>query len=185
MTKQPTLSIATPARLALLGGLVWMVATPGAAQVEPGVSASGHGEAQATLLEGISVAEGENLRFGPLISPKSNGTLTVDSTGAVVSTAGISLEANIAAPGTRGPASFDLVGSPDRIVSIQLPDTVNLTSGAVSMRIDGLAGNHEQTTVKLDNSGYFKLLVGGRLNVAAGQPSGLYKGSFEVTVLYE
>lgn len=185
MTKQPTLSIATPSRLALLGGIVWMVATPGLAQVSPGGSVSSHGEAQATLLEGISVTEAENLRFGPLISPKSNGTLTIDATGAVVSTAGISLEANIAAPGTRGPASFDLVGSPDRIVSIQLPDSVDLTSGAMTMRIDGLAGNHENTTVKLDNSGYFKLLIGGRLNVAAGQPSGLYTGSFQVIVLYE
>lgn len=159
---------------------------PEAALAASGDPVSTTGAAQASVVEGISVSGAENLRFGAFAAPKSDGTLTVDASGTVLATAGMAGGADLAQPsGARGPASFHLLGSPDRIVFIQLPSSTDLIGDGATMRIDGLNSNQTGGSIKLDNSGYFKLLVGGRLNVSAGQPSGLYSGSFEVTVLYE
>lgn len=172
---------AAPVALTIFG-----LAISGVARAAPEEPASAAGNAQATVVEQISVAGDQDLRFGMIVSPSSDGSLTIDAAGTIVASAGMSGATDLSQNGTtRGPASFDLQGSPDRLVYIQLPSFADLSGPGGTMRVDGLNSNQTSTTVKLDNNGYFKLLIGGRLNVSGGQPVGIYTGSFEVSVLYE
>jgi hypothetical protein len=175
--------------IACLAALLGLNLFPGAAHAAPGDSATGAGTAEASVVERFQVVNDDGLRFGTFTRPATPGTLSVAVNGTVSGTSGMSSTYNVPQTGTgRGPASFHLFGSRNRIVQVTLPTSFNISSGPATMLVDNLvrnASNNGNLEVRLNNRGYFLLLVGGRLNVAANQLGGTYSGTFDVTVVYQ
>lgn len=72
-------------------------------------------------------------------------------------------------------------------MQVTLPTSFTITNGPDSMLVDNLvrnASNSGNQQVRLSSTGYFLLLVGGRLTVAPTQRGGDYSGTFDVTVAY-
>jgi hypothetical protein len=177
-------------RRASLAALLGLILSPGAALAAPGDSATGTGTAEATVIERFQIVNDDGLRFGTFTRPSSAGTLSIAVNGAVSGTAGMTTTYSVPQSGTgRGPASFHLLGGRNRIVQVTLPGSFNITNAqGATMLVDQLvrnSSNNGNQEVRLSNTGYFLLLVGGRLNVAANQAGGTYSGSFDVTVTYQ
>ena len=173
-----------------LAALLGLILSPGAAYAAPGDSATGTGSAEATVIERFQVVNDNGLRFGTFTRPSSAGTLSIAVNGTVSGTAGMTTTYSIPQSGTgRGPASFHLLGGRNRVVQVTLPGSFNITNPqGATMLVDQVvrnASNNGNQEVRLSNTGYFLLLIGGRLNVAANQPGGAYTGSFDVTVTYQ
>lgn len=182
--QQAARSSAAPC-LAALAGLTLL---PGAALAAPGDSATASGTAEASVLERFQIVNDDGLRFGSFSRPTTPGTLSVAVNGTLTGTAGMATTFGIPQTGTRGPASFHLLGSRNRVVAVTLPTSFTISNGSATMTVDNLvrnASNNGNLDVRLNNAGYFLLLVGGRLNVGANQPGGTYSGSFDVTVTYQ
>lgn len=177
-------------RKAGLAALLGLSLLPGAALAAPGDSATGTGTAEASVVERFQIVNDDGLRFGTFTRPSSAGTLSIAVNGTVTGTAGMTTTYSVPQSGAgRGPASFHLFGTRNRVVQVTLPGSFNITNGqGVTMSVDQLvrnASNNGNLNVRLNNAGYFLLLVGGRLNVAANQAGGTYSGSFDVTVTYQ
>jgi Domain of unknown function (DUF4402) len=179
-----------PSRKAGLAALLGLSLSPGAALAAPGDSATGTGTAEASVIERFQIVNDDSLRFGTFTRPSSAGTLSIAVNGTVTGTAGMTTTYSVPQSGAgRGPASFHLNGTRNRLVQVSLPGSFNITNAqGVTMSVDQLvrnASNNGNQDVRLSNTGYFLLLVGGRLNVAANQAGGTYLGNFDVTVTYQ
>lgn len=176
-------------RIACLSALLFGNLLPGVAHAAPGDSATATGTAEASVIERFQVVNDNDLRFGTFTRPTTPGTLSIAANGTVTGTAGMTSTYSVPQTGTgRGPASFHLLGSRNRVVQVTLPTSFTISNGSASMLVDNLvrnASNSGNQEVRLSNTGYFLLLVGGRLNVAANQMGGNYSGTFDVTVIYQ
>lgn len=151
-------------------------------------TASATSPAYATIVApiGITHTNGTDLEFGTIIS--GAGAVTV-------STAGVRTFSNADLnPGDQGesPTSgqFYVSGEADYTYSIaftnateDLTETASATMTAGSFLASTLIDG-EGLTGTLNASGDDTIEVGATLTVTAGLPSGLYTGSFEVTVAY-
>ena len=115
------------------------------------------------------------------IAANTGGTVTVNadlsasSTGSLVST------------GTRGPASFNVLGTPNTMVLVTLPAApVNLTrvSGTETMSL-GAFNTEPNGAFQLSGTGTRTFTVGGTLTVGSNQAAGAYTGTFSVSVEYQ
>jgi hypothetical protein len=178
---QPPLSV-SHASAALAAALAFAVSAPASAQA----SATQTGTAEANVIERFQIVAEDALRFGQFNRPTTAGTLTIAVSGAASATAGMTSGYNITQTGTgRGPASFHMLGTPNRFVIVRLPNRIDISNGSATMRIDNLTMNNSNVNVRLNSTGYFLLLVGGRLNVGANQQAGYYTGTFDVTAIYQ
>jgi hypothetical protein len=90
---------------------------------------------------------------------------------------------------TASNAAYNVSGAVNTTYGITLPSTITVTSGGANMTINSLlartasAGTNGLTGT-LSTSGTDNFTVGGTLNVAAGQATGIYTGTFDVTVAY-
>ncbi len=177
-------------RLCALLGLACLalIAQPATAQA---ITASSG--AQATIVEPLALVKISDLNFGRLASRPTAGTVTVNpNTGACTVTG------PILHVGGCGYAEFGGQGVRRMRVRIQLPATITLTGpGGTTMtatnltlglapdltQLPGAPGNPRYEIAS--NSGIFTFRVGGRLNVGANQASGVYTGTFNVTVQYQ
>ena len=99
----------------------------------------------------------------------------------MVSFSGVSLLANTA---TRTSGLFNITGAANQTFKIVMDETVTLNSGENSMTAS-LTKNLANSGNALGAGGAAQLIVGGTLNVAAGQATGAYAGTYNVTVSYE
>ena len=138
------------------------------------------GTATAEVLSSLTVTAVNDLRFGQ-IAANTGGTVTVNadlsasSTGSLVST------------GTRGPASFNVLGTPNTMVLVTLPAApVNLTrvSGTETMSL-GAFNTEPNGAFQLSGTGTRTFTVGGTLTVGSNQAAGAYTGTFSVSVEYQ
>lgn len=168
--------------------LLSLILFPGAAHAAPGDSATGTGAAEATVIERFQIVLDNDLRFGTFTRPTTAGTLSIGVNGSVTGTGGMTTTYSIPQTGSgRGPASFHLLGRRNRLVQVTLPSSFNISNGSSTMLVDNLvrnASNSGNQEVRLSNTGYFLLLVGGRLHVSPTQVGGTYSGTFDVTVIY-
>jgi hypothetical protein len=149
--------------------------------------AAASSDAFATIVAPIAIVhDGNDLQFGTLIA--GSGTTTVS----VLNVRTFSVpEIN---PGDQGvtptAAVFSVSGSPTYTYSIAFTNaTENLTFDVSNTMSAGTFIASTTTdgvglTGTLDALGDDELTVGATLTVTAGLPSGLYAGSFEVTVAY-
>jgi len=138
------------------------------------------GTATAEVLSSLTVTATADLNFGQ-IAANTGGTVTVNADSTVASSGAL------ISTGTRAPAAFDVVGSPDAMVIVTLPTAaVNLTrvSGTETMSLGGF-NTDPNGAFQLDSSGNGAFTVGGTLTVGSGQVPGTYTGTFSVSVEYQ
>lgn len=138
------------------------------------------GTATAEVLSSLTVTATADLQFGQ-IAANTGGSVTVNADSTVSSSG------SLISTGTRSPAAFDVVGSPNAMVVVSLPTApVNLTrsGGTETMSLSGFNTN-PNGAFQLNGSGQGSFNVGGTLGVASGQVPGAYAGTFQVSVEYQ
>ena len=162
---------------------VLAVALPGVAHAQSTASASASGST--TIVRPITITKTADMAFGTIVKP-SSGTATIQlpSSGDTVSATG---GAAAVSGGTLSRAKFAIGGEGGQAVSISVPASFNMSMGsdtiAVTLTPDLAA------SVNLSNaagsSGSATLNVGGQFSLPSTQATGVYSGSFTVTVAYQ
>jgi hypothetical protein len=143
--------------------------------------------AAAKIVTPLSITETSSLHFGTLaILAGSPGTCVLSTQGIRTQTGGVNL--SVQAP-TASNAAYNVSGAINTTYGITLPSTITVTSGAANMTINSLLARTASAGVNgltgtLSASGTDNFTIGGTLNVAAGQVTGIYTGTFDVTVAY-
>jgi hypothetical protein len=139
-------------------------------------AATATGTATAEVLTTLTLTATRSLDFGQ-IAVNGAGTLTV-------ATAGSTCSALLICTGSPTTATFDVTGSADSAYVATVPaGSVTLTSGGNTMTVDNFTANYPAGTTLVAGASSFE--VGGRLNVGAAQPAGVYSGTFSVSVEYQ
>jgi hypothetical protein len=134
--------------------------------------------ATATVLAPLSITADVDLNFGSFAASTA-GTVIVDDGGGRTETGGIAL---IGAGVTA--ASFTITGAPTATVAITLPTLpITLTSGGNNMDIIALDPSIATPTTVLPGGGSATLNIGATLDVAAGQPAGVYTNTTDLEVI--
>ncbi len=154
--------------------------------------ASQSSEASAFLVTPLSFVKETDLDFGVIIPGDTNGTVFMDSTGAVATSGGIIVQG-----GTQQPARFWGYGEFNQRVLINIDaNTYTLTrvGGSETMLYDQVTiGSRPPIIIttaprrfRIANpDGFFAFTIAGRLQVAADQAPGVYEGQFTVVLEYE
>ena len=165
------ISIAAP--LAALSVLIGASACHGATRA---------GTSRTTVLDQLTITNTAGLDFGRIVASTTAGTVTINpTTGVRTRTGGATL-----AGGTPSVARFIVTGTENRIV------TITGATGAITLS-NGTGGTMTVNTFRLNGArnrrlsaaGTVTIQVGARLNVRANQASGIYNGTFNVTVNYQ
>ena len=147
----------------------------------PAGAATETGDSRALIVTPLRLVYDQPLSFGNLIPSAAAGTATIDPfTGVRTVTGGVTM-----AGGTVTRARFTGRTSPPSHLKIDIPNgSITLTGpGGATMTVSNFSLNGDKNDwVAADTT--FEILVGGRLNVGANQPAGLYTGTFDVTVTY-
>lgn len=138
--------------------------------------------ASATVVTPISITKDVDLSFGNVaVNSVSGGTVVLDTNDGTTATGDVTLPATA---GTVTSGAFTVNGETGYTYAITLPTTVNITDAVSSeiMALSSFTSLPEATGVL--TGGTEALKVGATLTVGAGQVSGAYAGSFDVTVNY-
>ena len=131
--------------------------------------------AQARILQQITVTKNTDLNYATIVTGVAASTVDVDSAGARTCGAGL------VCTGTTTAADFSVVGTVGQVVTISVPASVSLNSGANSMSSTLVASAATMTLAATNN-----FQVGGTLSVGANQADGVYTSpNFTVTVNYQ
>ena len=166
--------------------------------------ASATATTQAVVVAPATLVKVQDMSFGRIVARPQAGTVTVNGATGACTVTGPILEV-----GTCRQAIFAGMGTKNMRARISLDSVVSLTGPGQAMVLDqvflsndatisfsgnpnangqgvGLTqGNGNQRYTIASNSGIFTLKIGGRLNVNAKQPPGIYTGSITVTVQYQ
>lgn len=182
----PRLTARVRAAMAAILAVCALVPLPAAAQD------SQTAEARAFLVTPLSFVKETDLDFGVIIPSDSDGTVFMDSTGAVTTTNGV-----IVQTGTQQPARFWGYGEFNQRVLINIDANTYLLTrvgGTETMLYDQVTIGSRPPILITTNprrfrianpDGYFAFTIAGRLQVAADQAPGVYEGEFTVTLEYE
>ncbi|MEG9328440.1 DUF4402 domain-containing protein [Salinimicrobium catena] len=148
--------------------------------------ASATGDSTAELIAGLTITKQNTLDFGRIMTTNTAGTVTVSNDGLSDGVTGGVAHTSDSSP---APATFILTGEPNASYTVTLPanDVVFLTHSVDA--ISTLAVNGFETaslTPSLDANGDGSISVGAVLSVGttADSPSGVYNGTFDVSVYY-
>ena len=141
------------------------------------------GSAQAVVVEPAGIAAIEDLRFGAIMQPATDGTVTVDVNSSINATGGAIVGIMTPQPGTRGAGRFTITGEANRMFRVSEPNKLLISNGAATMTVDKLTSSLNGRG-QFDANGRYELRMGGRLKIDANQPSGDYTGTYELTVIY-
>lgn len=146
--------------------------------------------AAAQIVTPIAISETSPLHFGTMaVLAGTGGTAVLSTQGVRTQSGGVNL--SVQTPSASN-AAYNVSGAVNTAYGITLPASItvtetvsstatmiinNLLARTISAGVDGLTGT-------LSAGGTDSFTVGGTLNVAAGQVTGLYTGSFDVTVAY-
>lgn len=163
---------------ALKLALVSAFAIGGVAVGVNGHAASATGNATATVIAPIAIANTADLAFGKFAA-STGGTVVMSPAGTRTATGAVVL--STVTPGTA--ASFNVTGDNNATYAITLPGTASITSGVNTMSV-GTFTSTPSATGTLSAAGAQTVTVGGTLTVASAQVAGAYTGTFSVTVEY-
>ncbi|MGB3469207.1 MAG: DUF4402 domain-containing protein [Erythrobacter sp.] len=164
-----------------------LLAAPASAQAD-----TASADSRALIITPLSFVRNTDLDFGQIIPANADGTIFMDSNGAVTTTNGIQH-----IDGTQAPAEFWGYGSFNQRVLINIDaNTYTLTrnGGTETMLFDQVTIGSRPPILLTTNprrfriinaQGIFAFAVSGRLQVGANQPAGTYTGQFSVTLEYE
>ncbi|MDP2258030.1 MAG: DUF4402 domain-containing protein [Polaromonas sp.] len=152
--------------------------------------ATGTGTANATVVRPITItASSPNLRFGSFSTSAAGQTVAISTAGArtLVGAIGVGTAQN-----AFGAASFTVGGEGALTYGITLPSTTNITTGtglaaetmATSLFTSNPTGTAGLLSGTAGTAGTQTLLVGATITTVAAQVTGIYTGTFAVTVAY-
>jgi hypothetical protein len=135
-------------------------------------------ETSANIVGPISINKSVDLSFGNVaVSPTIAGTVVLDPAGSRTKTGGVTLPV---ITGTVTAAKFTVAGAAGTTYSITLPASVLLSNGGNTMTVDAFTSTPTPTGSLA--TGTEDIFVGGTLNVAAAQASGLYTNTSDLVV---
>jgi Mat/Ecp fimbriae major subunit len=137
-------------------------------------AATADANATAVILAPVTVTKTADLDFGTIAVGTSGATVAVSTAGA--RTCGTGLVCS----GATSAAAFTVSGVTGQTVSVSLPGSVSLTSGANTM---SATLTSSAASIVLDGTDAFT--VGGTLTVSGTQAAGNYSGLFTATVNYQ
>jgi hypothetical protein len=143
-------------------------------------SGSTSGLATASVTRALGLSAAGSLNFGTLIRPLSGtGTAVVDPD------QGAYHNYNVIATGRPAPSRvvFTATGEPNKAISVSIPHDFNLvspTGKTLNVTVSSNAGSAETLT----SAGSYTFGVGGSINVSSTTPSGVYSGTFVVSIAY-
>jgi hypothetical protein len=169
--------------------LLILAAWPGVAAAQDSSEA---GEARAFLVTPLSFVKQFDLDFGQILVTNTPGTVVMDSTGAVVTSGGVTQ-----IDGTQQPARFWGYGTFNQTVLINSDGNsyvLTRDGGTETMLLDQLLiGSQPPIVINMNPrrfrianpDGFFSFTIAGRLQVGANQAPGVYKGEFTIQLEYE
>jgi hypothetical protein len=146
-----------------------------------GISATA--TSSATIITPISMSSDVPLAFGNVAVNANAGTVVMTPASPTVrtSTGGVTLPQTT---GTYTAAHFIVGGQGNSAFTIGLPTDITITSSSNTMHVTTFLSSLTSNSGTLNSSGVSSFYVGATLNVNATQASGLYSGTFNVTVNY-
>ncbi len=135
--------------------------------------------AGATIITAIGISKTADLDFGDVVAGATLGTVVMTPAGARSATGGTTL-GNV---GSASAAGFNVTGDPNATYAITLPSSCVISYLTNDMTVDTFTSTPSGTGT-LSGGGSQTLAVGATLHVAATQATGVYTGSFDVTVAY-
>jgi len=135
----------------------------------------------ATIIQPITLMAGTGLAFGTLVRPSTgSGVVTIDQTsGARTVTGGV-----VALASTTSRATYTVGGEGGQTFSIAVPATFSLTGpGTIAVTLTPTAATGTLSNA-LGVAGAASFGVGGNFTIAAATATGVYSGSYNVTVAY-
>jgi hypothetical protein len=153
----------------------------------PTQAGSTSGPAKTVILAPALIVNTAPLDFGNLIPVGAGNTIINAQTG-IRSTTTV-----LPAGGAPSSAKFVATGTPNTVVTLSItPTPIVLTAGAASMNVNQLRvsinGGGPQPlgpNASTGPLGIINFAIGGRLIVAANQATGVYSGTFTVTMNYQ
>jgi hypothetical protein len=140
------------------------------------------GTANATIRRSLSATVNANLAFGAVRAPNSgSGSVIINQTTGARTNGGGSPPPLIAGL-TSGRGLVTFSGTPSTAVTITVPGTMTLTSGANN--ITGTVVSTATGTQTLSAGGTFQIGLGGTITVANTTPTGDYSGTITATAAY-
>jgi hypothetical protein len=166
----------------ILTGVILMALT--SVNVMAQSSATASSDASAKIVKAITLTNERMLNFGTLVPTNAAGDviITSDNTRPVITNVKyIGQESDYSS------ALFTVTGEQEYNFALTLPgnDEVTLSSGSNTMVVKNFTSELDETGNEFPESGSIEFGVGATLEVQANQVSGLYEGSFNVTVAYE
>jgi len=158
--------------------LVSLVALFSIASVTVNAQVSATATTSATIITPIAISKSIDMNFGNVaVSPTLAGTVVLDPASARTKTGGVTLPV---ITGTVSAAKFTVAGESGTTYAITLPASVLLSNGANTMTVNNFTSTPTATGSLA--SGTEDIFVGGTLNVAAAQVSGLYTNATDLVV---
>ena len=131
--------------------------------------------ARAKILRQVTLTNTSDLQFGTIVTGAAASTVAISSSGARTCGSGL------VCSGATTAAGFTIGGTTGAVVTISVPASVSLTSGANTMTASLSAS--ATTAPLVANAGSFS--VGVTLSVGANLVDGDYVGTFTATVNYQ
>ena len=136
--------------------------------------------ATATVINPLTLSAVTPLNFGAVVTGGATGSVTVTPSGTRSSSGGVTMGSSAGVT----PAEFSVTGQSGSSYSVTLPSSITLTDTAANtMTVDTFTHDLGGSPL-LGPMGTQLLHVGATLWVGATQPSGVYTGTFTVTVNY-
>lgn len=145
--------------------------------VNASAQANATAQASATIITPISIALNTDMNFGNVAVGATAGTVALATDGSRSITGGVTLPATT---GTVSAAVFTVSGEDGFTYAITLPGTITLTNGGNTMDVGTFTSNPSGTGTLTGASE--TLNVGATLSVSAGQASGTYTNTTDLTV---
>ena len=161
-------------------------------------AATASATAKANVLKPLQMTGGGTVDFGTIVTPSAatfSGTFTIDAAASQTSTYCAS---GFACSGTPAAAKFNLQGTNNNNITLNVPTSVTLTlQGATGTpptltfvtrnSISATNSANGNYTIQLPNSGFpgLDIYVGGNVTINQATVGGSYQGTFTVTADYQ
>lgn len=161
------------------------MAAAGPVHAATGNGSSATGSAAAEIDVPITLVATAGMNFGTFAQPVTGGTIVLSPYGAVSSTTGdMGAAIAIAQSGARSAAGFAVTGKPGLLYTISGVAQVSLRNGAATMTLGQFTTNINFALGQIGTNGTASFTIGGTLTVSGGQATGVYNGTFPITVTY-
>ncbi|MBC7866297.1 MAG: DUF4402 domain-containing protein [Gloeobacteraceae cyanobacterium ES-bin-316] len=137
----------------------------------------------ANVLTAITLTENSQMHFGTMTVPTTVATVILSTAGARTNTGTINLLAQ--AP-LAVAAAYTVAGEPDATYAITLPTSTSISNGGGgNMIVNSFTCSYPLLVGQLSGfSGEDNFTLGATLNLASSQATGIYAGTFNVSVAY-